>query len=73
MGFIQIPFKKHDYYSLTRFCHSLDGNILFIGHEAQHREDSKACYKAGAAVQTTQHDAVSMDKRDRKRRISCLL
>lgn len=58
--------KKHNCYSLTRFCHSLDGNILFVGHEAQHREDSKTCYKAGATVQTTQHDAVPEEK-DRQR------
>ncbi len=62
---IQILIKKHDCYSLTRFCHSLDGNILFVGHEAQHREDSKTCHKAGAAVQTTQHDAVP-EEQDRE-------
>lgn len=43
---------------LTRFCHSLDGDVLLVGHEAQHRKDSKACYKTGATVQTAQHDAV---------------
>ncbi|KAG7244777.1 hypothetical protein INR49_029796 [Caranx melampygus] len=40
------------------FGHSFDGNILFVGHEAQHREDGETCNEAGAAVQTTQHDAV---------------
>lgn len=42
--------KKLLCYSLTRYCHSLDGNILFVGHEAQHWEDGKTRYKAGAAV-----------------------
>lgn len=63
---------KHDCALLTRFCHSLNRNILFIGHEAQHREDSKACYEAGAAVQTAQHDAVPYGQ-DRKKEDITLL
>ena len=65
--------KKHDFYSLTRFCHSLDGNILFVGHEAQHREDGKTCYKAGATVQTTQHEAVPEEQDRQKEKRSRLL
>lgn len=44
--------------SLTGFRHGLDGNVLFVSHESQHGENSKTCYKTGAAVQTAQHDAV---------------
>lgn len=55
-------FQKHNIIScavlLTRLCNSLDGNVLLICHEAQHREDGKTGHKAGAAVQTAQHEAV---------------
>lgn len=54
---------------LTRFCHSFDGNVLLIGHKAQHREDGKTCHEARAAVQTTKHDAVP-EEQDRERRRS---
>lgn len=39
---------------------------MLVGHEAQDREDSKTCYKAGAAVQTTQHDAVPEEQDHQK-------
>lgn len=57
--------QKHDCYSLTRFGDSLDGNVLFVGHEAQHGEDGETCHEARAAVQATQHDAVS-EEQDRE-------
>lgn len=71
---IYILNQKHNGYTLTRFCHSFDGNILFVGHEAQHREDSKTCHKACAAVQTTQHDTVPEEQdREKLRKRSHLL
>lgn len=53
---------------LTRFRHGLNWNILFIGHEAKHGEDSEACHEAGAAVQAAQHDAVPYGRDGGKKR-----
>lgn len=49
-------------YALTRFCHGLDGNVLLVGHEAQHGEDGETRHEAGAAVQTAQHETVPKEQ-----------
>lgn len=52
---------------LTRFCHGLNGNVLFVGHESEHGEDGKACHEAGAAVEAAQHDAVPYGRHGREK------